>query len=173
MEQKMAGLSWSAICTAAAAFFHGAPMLLILFAVAMALDYLTGWVKAAYFLHDWNSKTGVRGAIKKAMYVVLIGVSFLASHGIVTIGQFIGWDLSWAYWLGWYMVAVLLINEITSILENLYVIMPDKIPIWLVKSLQVVDDKLDNTINGIVCKNQNCDECDLKTRCNHYKSQNN
>lgn len=62
----------------------------------------------------------------------------------------------------------MLINELTSILENLYVIMPDNVPVWLVKILKIADNKLDNKINDIVCKNQNCDNCSIKERCNHY-----
>ena len=67
----------SAIITAAAAFFNKVPTLLILFMAAVAIDYLTGWIKAAFFLKEWNSKTGLQGAIKKVMYFVLIGVAFM------------------------------------------------------------------------------------------------
>lgn len=102
------------------------------------------------------------------MYFVLIGVAFMVGYGIKELGVQIGFDLGFSIYIGWYTVAVLLINELTSILENLYVIMPEKIPIWLVKILKIADDKLDHKINDIVCKNQNCDECSIKERCNHY-----
>lgn len=84
------------------------------------------------------------------------------------LGVQIGFNLGFSIYIGWYTVAVLLINELTSILENLYVIMPEKVPVWLVKILKIADDKLDHKINDIVCKNQNCDECSIKERCNHY-----
>lgn len=161
-------LTMSAIFTAAAAFFHRVPTLLILFMIAVALDYLTGWVKAAFFLREWNSKTGLQGIIKKAMYFVLIGVAFLIGYGIKEIGAQVGWDLGFSIYIGWYVTAVMLVNELTSILENLYVIMPDNVPTWLVKILKIADNKLDNKINDIVCKNQNCEICSIKERCNHY-----
>ena len=164
-----AGYTMSAIFTAAAAIFHKMPTLLILFLAAVVLDYLTGWVKAAFFLREWNSKTGLQGIIKKVMYFVLIGVAFVIGFGIKEMGAKIGFDLGFCLHIGWYVTAVMLINEWTSILENLYVIMPDKVPVWLVKILKITDDKLDNKINDIVCKNQNCDECSIKDRCNHYE----
>lgn len=158
----------SAIVTAAAAFFNKVPTLLILFMAAVMIDYLTGWIKAAFFLKEWNSKTGLQGIIKKAMYFVLIGVAFMVGYGIKELGTQIGLELEFSLYIGWYTVAVMLINELTSILENLYVIMPEKVPVWLVKILKITDNTLENKINGIICKNQNCDECSIKERCNHY-----
>lgn len=163
-----AGFTMSAFITAAAAFLNKVPTLLILFMVAVVIDYLTGWIKAAFFLKEWNSKTGLQGIIKKAMYFVLIGVAFMVGYGIKELGIQIGFDLGFSIYIGWYVVAVMLINELTSILENLYVIMPDNVPVWLVKILKIADNKLDNKINDIVCKNQNCDDCSIKERCNHY-----
>lgn len=158
----------SVAITAAAALFNRVPTLLLLFMIAVVIDYLTGWIKAAFFLKEWNSKTGLQGIIKKAMYFVLIGVAFMVGYGIKELGTQIGLDLEFSLYIGWYTVAVMLINELTSILENLYVIMPEKVPVWLVKILKITDNTLENKINGIVCKNQNCDECSIKERCNHY-----
>lgn len=163
-----AGFTMSAFITAAAALFNRVPTLLILFMIAVVVDYLTGWIKAAFFLKEWSSKTGLQGIIKKAMYFVLIGVAFMVGYGIKELGVQIGFNLGFSIYIGWYTVAVLLINELTSILENLYVIMPDNVPVWLVKILKIADNKLDNKINDIVCKNQNCDDCSIKERCNHY-----
>lgn len=163
-------LSISAVCTAVAALFGKIPALLILFMVAVLIDYLTGWVKAAFFLKEWNSQTGLQGIIKKAMYFVLIAVAFLIGYGIKTIGIQINLNLDFSMYIGWYVTAVMLINEFTSILENLYVIMPEKVPGWLVKVLKITDNKLGNTINGIICKNQNCENCSIKDRCNNYKT---
>ena len=164
-----AKLSISAVFTAAAALFHKVPTLLILFVIAMGIDYLTGWVKASFFTKDWNSKTGRQGIIKKLMYIVYVGVAFLVGFSIKTIGIQLGFDLTYAIYLGWYVLAVLLINELTSILENLYVIMPEKVPTWLIKGLKICDNTIENKINDIVCGNQDCDVCELKERCNLSK----
>lgn len=159
----------SAVITAAAAAFNKVPTLLVLFMIAVLIDYLTGWVKAAVFLKEWNSKTGLQGIIKKAMYFVLIAVAFLVGYGIREIGVQIGINLEFAMYTGWYTTAVMLVNELTSILENLYVIIPGKVPTWLVKVLKIADNTLDDKINDIICKNQNCEECSIKERCNHYE----
>ena len=47
-----AGLSVSAIFTAVAAALGKIPVILILFMAAVVIDYVTGWIKAKYFLHD-------------------------------------------------------------------------------------------------------------------------
>lgn len=159
-------LALSAIYTAVAAFFGKVPMILLLFIVAVVIDYVTGWVKAKYFLRDWNSKTGLQGAIKKLMYFVMIGTACLIGWGIKEIGEDIGINLNFAMLIGWYVTAVMLINELTSILENLYVIMPDKVPVWLIKTLKIADETIEGKINDLVCKNQNCEICELKDRCN-------
>lgn len=158
----------SACVTAIAALFDKVPTLLLLLIVAMVLDYLTGYIKAAYFLKEWNSKAGLEGLIKKLMYFVIVATAFLTGYAISTLGNQIGVDLGFAIYMGFYTTAVLLINELTSILENLYVIMPDKTPIWLVKVLKIADNQLDNKINDLICKKQDCEICNLKSRCTHY-----
>lgn len=162
-------LGVSTVFTAIAAAIGKIPIILILFMAAVALDYVTGWIKAKYFIKDWNSKTGLQGAIKKLMYFVMIGTAFLIGWGIREMGESVGINLEFAMLIGWYVTAVMLINEFTSILENLYVIMPEKVPMWLIKTLKIADEKLGNTINDVVCKNQNCDTCKLKDRCNLKK----
>lgn len=168
-----AGLSISAAFTAIAAAFGKVPIILLFFMVAVILDYATGWIKAKYFIMDWNSKTGLQGIIKKVMYFVLIGTAFLIGWGIREMGESVGINLEFAMLIGWYVTAVMLVNEFTSILENLYVIIPDKVPMWLIKTLKIADEKLGNTINDVVCKNQNCNKCKLKDRCKVRKENNN
>lgn len=164
-----AGLSISAFFTAAAAALGKIPVILILFMAAVVIDYVTGWIKARYFLHDWNSKTGLQGIIKKLMYFVMIGTAFLIGWGIKEMGEGAGINLDFVMLIGWYVAAVMLVNEFTSILENLYVIMPEKVPVWLIKTLKIADEKIEGKINDLVCKNQNCETCDLKDRCNLKK----
>ena len=162
-------LSASAFFTAVVAVFGKIPIILILFMAAVVIDYVTGWIKAKYFLRDWNSKTGLQGIIKKLMYFVMIGTAFLIGWGIKEMGAGAGINLDFAILIGWYVTAVMLVNEFTSILENLYVIMPEKVPVWLIKTLKVADEKIEGKINDLVCKNQNCDVCELKERCSMKK----
>lgn len=165
----VANLGIPAVLTAVAEAFGKVPVILLLFIAAVVIDYGTGWVKAKYFLRDWNSKSGLQGIIKKLMYFVMIGSAFLIGFGIREMGTAIGINLEFAMLIGWYVTAVMLVNEFTSILENLYVIMPEKVPVWLIKTLRIADEKIEGKINDIVCKNQNCDSCELKERCNLKK----
>jgi len=162
-------ISCSGLIMILAGIMDKIPMLLLLFIVAVVIDYITGMIKAAFFLHEWNSRTGLQGIIKKIMYFVLIGTSFLVGTAIAEIGNTIGWNLDFAIYIGWYTVSIMLINEYTSILENIYVIMPDKVPVWLVKTLKIANEELDTKINDFVCKKQDCEKCDLKDRCNKRK----
>lgn len=164
-----ASLSISAFFTAVAAALGKIPVILILFMAAVVIDYVSGWIKAKYFLRDWNSKTGLQGIIKKVMYFLMIGTAFLIGWGIREMGTSVGINLEFAMLIGWYVTAVMLINELTSILENLYVIMPDKVPLWLIKTLKIADETIEGKINDLVCKNQNCEVCELKERCNLKK----
>ena len=106
-----AGLSVSAFFTAVAAALGKIPVILILFMAAVAIDYLTGWIKAKYFLRDWNSKTGLQGIIKKVMYFVMIGTAFLIGWGIKEMGAGAGLNLDFALLIGWYVTAVMLVND--------------------------------------------------------------
>ncbi len=143
--------------------------LLLIFIVAVFVDYLTGWIKAAFYLHEWNSKTGLQGIVKKLMYFVAIATAFMVGYTIQVIGDACNIDLNFAMLIGWYTIVVMLVNELTSILENMYVIMPDKIPLWLIKVLDIADGSLEKKINGIVCKNQDCSKCNIKDRCSMRK----
>lgn len=166
-----AGFGVSAVFTAAAAALGKIPVILSLFMAAVVIDYVTGWIKAKYFLRDWNSKTGLQGIIKKVMYFVMIGTAFLIGWGIKEMGEGAGLNLEFALLIGWYVTAVMLVNEFTSILENLYVIMPEKVPVWLIKTLKIADETIEGKINDLVCKNQNCGTCELKDRCNLKKEE--
>lgn len=165
----VANLGVSAFFTAVAAALGKIPVILTLFMAAVVIDYATGWIKAKYFLHEWNSKTGLQGIIKKVMYFVMIGTAFLIGWGIREMGAGAGINLDFAMLIGWYVTAVMLVNELTSILENIYVIMPEKVPVWLIKTLKIADEKIEGKINDLVCKNQDCGICELKDRCNLKK----
>ena len=47
------------------------------FLLLNVVDYITGWIKAKYFLKNTSSEVGAKGAVKKVMYWVIVGISFL------------------------------------------------------------------------------------------------
>lgn len=107
------------------------------------LDWITGSLKAVK-LKELSSYLGIKGLIKKLGYWVVIGIAFSFSSMFVIIGEkILNINLSIMYSLGWFTFVLLMVNEATSILENL-VALHVKVPNILLKSLKATDNMLDN-----------------------------
>lgn len=105
------------------------------------IDYVTGYVKAKYFLKNESSKIGAKGIFKKVLYWIIIAISFFVSNVFVGLGKLIDINLGFMVFLGWFTLASYLINEIRSITENA-VQMGGNVPTWLIKGLAVANDSL-------------------------------
>lgn len=94
----------------------------ILFAAFLALnlmDYLTGLAKSK-ILKNESSSAGLRGIVKKFMYWCMVAISFLMSPIFNEIGESMDMDVSnLTPAIGYMVLAMLIINEFRSILENL------------------------------------------------------
>ena len=84
----------------------------------MILDYVTGMVKA-YMAAELCSRTGIRGALKKLCYMIMVAagavVDYLLQGAMVQAGV----DLHIELFFGLLVAIWLIINELISILENL------------------------------------------------------
>lgn len=112
----------------------------ILFALFLGLnvvDWLTGWMKSRINNKE-NSKAGIKGALKKLGYWLMIMVAFGTSAAFVEIGNTIGVNLGVTTLLGWFVLASLLVNEIRSICEN-FVEMGIDVPRVLINGLEVAN----------------------------------
>lgn len=112
----------------------------VLFAAFLLLniaDWMTGWLKSRMAKKE-NSVKGWKGVLKKLGYWLMIMVAFGVSAVFVEIGAAIGVDLGVTTFLGWFVLASLLINEIRSILEN-FVEAGFNVPMILIKGLEVAD----------------------------------
>lgn len=105
-------------------------------------DWLTGWMKSRLAGKE-NSTAGWKGVLKKLGYWLMIMVAFGASAVFIEIGKSIGVDLGVTTFLGWLVLAELIINEIRSILEN-FVEAGYDVPAILVKGLKVADKVINN-----------------------------
>lgn len=105
-------------------------------------DWLTGWMKSRLAGKE-NSTAGWKGVLKKLGYWLMIMVAFGASAVFIEIGKTIGVDLGVTTFLGWLVLAELIINEIRSILEN-FVEAGYEVPAILVKGLKVADKVINN-----------------------------
>lgn len=102
------------------------------------LDWLTGWYKS-YKKHEESSKVGLKGAVKKLGYWAIILVAFVIADVFVNLGaDVLHIDLSFLTMIGWFTLAMLLVNEARSILENL-VECGYQIPNVLIKGLAITE----------------------------------
>lgn len=111
------------------------------FAAFLALnviDWVTGWAKA-YKEQKESSRVGAIGAVKKLGYWAVVLVAFLIASVFVNFGRdMLGVDLSFLKLIGWWVLAMLIVNEARSILENL-VELGYKVPVVLIKGLAVTE----------------------------------
>ena len=119
------------------------------FAAFLALnviDWITGWIKANKKKEE-SSKVGAIGAVKKLGYWAVVLVAFLIASVFVHFGKdMLGIDLSFLHLIGWWVLAMLIVNEARSILENL-VELGYKIPEVLIKGLAVTEKLIEAGID--------------------------
>lgn len=115
-----------------------APLIIML--IAMAIDYITGLIKA-YMQKELSSKKGMIGILKKFAYILVVVVGIIADYLCkLFIAEF---DINFTFTIP---IALLLaiwltINELISILENL-----NAINVPMPKFLQTLISKLKNTV---------------------------
>lgn len=111
------------------------------------LDWLTGWYKARKMKKE-SSAVGLKGILKKLGYWVVIAVAFMVSGVFVEMGNdLLHIDLSFLTMVGWFTLALLLVNEVRSILENL-VECGYKVPDILIKGLAVTEKLINKDSEG-------------------------
>ena len=106
------------------------------------IDTLTGWIKSRINNKE-NSMAGLKGIMKKLVQWILVLLAFVIPVCFKELGAVINIDLSILAFLGWYVLASLIINEYRSILENLVEAGCD-VPQVLVKGLEVASKKIEN-----------------------------
>ena len=118
--------------------------LFLLFLILNVADWFTGWMKSRINGKE-NSVAGWKGVLKKLGYWLMIAVSFAISVGFIEIGNVIGVDLGITTFLGWFVLASLIVNEVRSIVEN-FVEAGYNVPMVLQEGLEVAD-KVINKVN--------------------------
>lgn len=109
---------YSIILTIATSLFGEHWILFLLYLLLNIFDTLTGWAKARINNQE-SSSVALIGIIRKMGYWIMILVAFLIPVGFQELGKIISIDLSITIFLGWFVLASLIINECRSILENL------------------------------------------------------
>lgn len=126
-----------------------------IFAAFLALnviDWITGWIKANKKKEE-SSAVGAAGAVKKLGYWAAVLVAFLIASVFVRFGHdILGIDLSFLHLIGWWVLAMLIVNEARSILENL-VELGYKIPEVLIRGLAVTEKLIEAGIDILGTEN--------------------
>lgn len=105
------------------------------FLILNVVDWLTGNYKARVYKKA-SSVVGAKGILKKVFYWVVIAIAFFVAGSFIEMGLVIGLDLGFVQWFGWLTLAMYIVNEIRSILENLVEI-DVEVPEFLIKGLDV------------------------------------
>ena len=125
-----ANLMWGAILTALSYAFGAHWPLFVFFFLLNIVDFIYGILKARA-TDTVSSSKGTRGIVKKVSYWVIIALAFGVSCVFIDIGAVLGIDLAFLQLLGWFVLAIHIVNELTSILENMVALGVDVPPILL------------------------------------------
>lgn len=116
------------------------------FAALNVIDWITGWIKANKKKEE-SSKVGLKGAVKKVGYWAIILVAFLIADVFVKLGNdLLNVDLAFLAMIGWFTLAMLMVNEARSILENM-VEMGYNVPDFLIKGLAITEKMMKKKMN--------------------------
>lgn len=144
---------FGAITAALTVIFGKEWYLFALFLLFNLFDWVTGWYKA-HKNQDESSKKGFKGIMKKLSYWIIIAVAFALPEAFMPLGDVIGFDMSFMLLFGWLTLAMLMVNEARSILENLMEL-GVKVPSLLIKGLAVTEKLLNTKTNNESEENNN------------------
>ena len=146
MKENIFRATLTLLLAAAAAYFRKLLGPLIVLAIVMAADYITG-IGAAWVAGKLSSRAGIIGIIKKLGYLVAVGVAIVVDYIIQNAAIGAGADLSDFYAFGLLVTVWLILNELISILENLSEIGVPLPPFLLaiVKKLKKTTEKAGDT----------------------------
>ena len=146
----MEKIKWllSALLGMLATFFEQYGVLIVLVAVAIVFDLVTGLIKAKVSENDvFSSEKCRRGFYKKIALLLAMCFGFFLDmfipYALENIHVTLPFDLPFSMVISFYII----LNESISICENLYATNPEIMPKWIVGLLTNVKEKLDNRGN--------------------------
>ena len=125
-----ANLIWGAILAGCSYLFGAHWPLFAFFLLLNVVDYVYGILKAKA-TDTLNSGKGFKGVVKKVSCWIVIAIAFGLASIFIDVGSTIGVDLAFLRLLGWFVLAIYIMNEVTSILENMVALGVDVPPILL------------------------------------------
>lgn len=143
-----ANLMWGAVVSVLTMFFGAYWYIFLFFFALNIVDFITGMRKAKK-TETLTSKRGAEGVYKKVGYWIIIALAFGASSIIVEMGKTVGLNLGFISAIGWFTLATLLLNEMTSVSENL-IVLGVNVPPILTRGLAVVKTAVDEAGNKVI-----------------------
>lgn len=127
----------------ATAYLRELAIPVLVLAVVMIIDYLSGIV-SAWVKSELSSRVGVLGIVKKVAYLLAVAVAIVVDWVVQTAATQIGVDFGGFYFFGLLVTIWLVLNECISILENISEIgVP--LPAFLIKLIQKLEKTVEDT----------------------------
>ena len=134
----------SVVCGAIATFYQQYGLFIVLVAVAVVLDVVTGLVKAKATGEGLSSEKATKGFWKKISLFVGLAFGIFLDYAVATVIAEVGVNFGLEMPFSLIVCAYIIINEAISISENLYLTNPESFPQWISKMLKVAKDKIED-----------------------------
>ena len=145
-----ANLIGAAVVAALTGVFGAHWQVFALFAALNVIDFFYGWLKGKQ-TGTINSAKGAVGIMKKVSYWVVIAMAFSVAQVLFDFGSEIGVSLGFLRLLGWFTLGVYILNELTSIVDNL-VVLGYEVPEIFVRGLNAARKAVDAAGDKVIPK---------------------
>lgn len=143
-----ANLLGAAVVAVLSGVFGAHWQIFVLFLALNVVDFYYGRLKAKK-TNTLSSAKGADGVRKKVSYWVVIALAFGVSTVFIDFGETIGVPLGFMQLIGWFTLGVYILNELTSIVENLVVLGYD-VPEIFVRGLNAARAAVDEAGNKVL-----------------------
>lgn len=137
----------SALCGLILSFTKQYGIMIMLVAVAIVFDFVTGLIKAS-IKEEVSSEIGKKGFFKKMALLVCLFFGFFLDFLIPYMCNSIGVTVKADTPFGMIICFYIVLNESISICENLYACNPGIMPKWIVNILLSAKQQIDNKDGG-------------------------
>lgn len=141
---KTVNLTFATIGGIMSVYFKAYLPLIIIVAIAVVFDFITGVIAALYTGEGLNSKKARKGALKKATMFLSLGFGIFLDYLIPMATAQIGLDISAKLMFSSIIAFYIVFTECVSVCENIYRCNPNAFPKWIVKVLSEGKDKLEH-----------------------------
>lgn len=118
-------------------------IMIILVAVAIVFDFVTGLIKAS-IKEEVSSEIGKKGFFKKMALLICLFFGFFLDFVIPYMCATISIKIPFETPFGLIICFYIVLNESISICENLYACNPGIMPTWIVRILRSAKEQIDN-----------------------------